>query len=1033
MGDGGFLMAELYVKMLGSPSVQVDGQSVAFPYRKADALLYYLIFRKKAARSELAGLLWADSDSASALKNLRHAIYTIRKGLGFEVFLPGHSAMLELDPAVVIHCDACEFLEDESLCELQGEFLEGFSIQNCGLFEDWLTAQRNLLHTQYLKRLLAAEKAAFRSGDLAGAEQLGLKYVQLDPLEESAAVILMEVYSAQKKFRKAISVYHELYQNLSAELSISPLKETTALYYRIVNEWNASTYKMEEQSYHLLVGKDLALRHLLAMCNGPAAQRRAPCALIEGEAGVGKTYLLDHVLTYYDFSGWLVCRGFCYQSESSEPLTPWNAIMTTLMAELEAHHFSVPENYLKTAAGLFPCLSASFGRDYTASDLNYPVQRNYHVAQESALLIFAAVARQFPLLLIFEDIHWMDKNSVDLLAVFLRRLRNLNVTVICTTRDVYPEHVKEFLDSARRDNILECYPIHRFNREETARFVQHYLNAEPSEEMMDRIYEATGGNALLLVQLTTSMQEVPDASAIADNLENIIGYRLANLTLEERQVLDLISVFPGWASFESLSSILTRDPIDLMYLCNRLKQRILIVESTRDSSLSYSLAHEQIRSALLEQQSAAARRILHLRVAQYLESQMAHSPAPLYDRLIYHYQEGGDRFKVFQYRVLSLNAYASIYYAVLPTLTEDSDTSGPQDISHYFHTLEKELSALRAARIQPEELDRLEASLLHAKSCYCIYAGYYVEGLVALRRLVELCGILGDNTLLVRAHLQYIYYGIQIYDIQIMEKHLQAGMALLAGREQSEEYGIYLRMEGLLQTMRGQYALSRSTLQRSIDTFQHLSPGGGNRYAINIAGAYNYIAETWRLQGDYDQAFLAYDQAIIYNRSRGYYPGAAVFYTNYGVASFQKGETAIARQLFGYALETYQAAHEYSGRPIALSYLAFFEAREGRYAQAAAYIREAHQVSDQIGSPWWKGITLYQGWKIRALLKERGVQAPEFQGLWPDEARAHCRQCLDCLHRLQPLPDTPKRLETLEMEEALRQLEGGAASPSPES
>lgn len=99
--------------------------------------------------------------------------------------------------------------------------------------------------------------------------------------------------------------------------------------------------------------------------------------------------------------------------------------MTTLMAELEAHHFSVPENYLKTAAGLFPCLSASFGRDYTASDLNYPVQRNYHVAQESALLIFAAVARQFPLLLIFEDIHWMDKNSVDLLAVFLRRLRNL--------------------------------------------------------------------------------------------------------------------------------------------------------------------------------------------------------------------------------------------------------------------------------------------------------------------------------------------------------------------------------------------------------------------------------------------------------------------------------------------------------------------------------------------------------------------------------------------------------------------------------
>ena len=52
-------MAELYVKMLGSPSVQVDGQSVAFPYRKADALVYSLISRKNAARGQPAGLPWA--------------------------------------------------------------------------------------------------------------------------------------------------------------------------------------------------------------------------------------------------------------------------------------------------------------------------------------------------------------------------------------------------------------------------------------------------------------------------------------------------------------------------------------------------------------------------------------------------------------------------------------------------------------------------------------------------------------------------------------------------------------------------------------------------------------------------------------------------------------------------------------------------------------------------------------------------------------------------------------------------------------
>lgn len=1009
-------MAQLYVKMLGDPSVSVDGRKVTFAYRKADALLYYLILRKRATRNELAGLLWADSDTASALKNLRHAVYTIRKGLGLDVFSQGQWTMLELNPQVVIQCDVYQFLEEGDLSVYQGEFLSGFSIPNSSLFEDWLTEQRNLLQTKYLKSLLYAEKEAFQKRDLVLAERLGLKYVQMDPLEERAAVILMELYSEQKKFRKAIGIYHELCKNLSAELGISPLKETTALYYHIVNEWNSSTYKIEDQPYHLLVAKDAVLRSLLSMCNGPAGEHHLPCALVEGEAGVGKTYLLDHLLNYYDFSDWLVCRSFCYQSESNVALSAWNSIMMTLMSELEGRQFSVPENYLKTAAGLFPCLSASFGQEYAACDWSYPLQQNYHAAQESAMLIFAAVAKRFPILLVFEDIHWMDKSSAELLAVFLRRMRNLNITVICTSRDIYPAHVKTFLDSALRDHIMERYTISRFNREETERFVHHYCSQDPTPEQMSQIYESTGGNALLLVQLMSSLQEQPDLTDFSKNLGNIIGHRLSHLTLEERQVLDLISVFPDWAAFDSLSAILTKDTLELMYLCGQLKQRLLVQEVNREGGLYYALAHERIRSALMEKQSQAARRILHLRVAQYLESQMELGPERPYERLIYHYSEGGNRFKVFQYRVLSLNAYAGMYYAVFPMLAGDSDTRD-QNMEDYFRYLEGELAELRSGTSDWSQLDQLEMTLLHAKSCYCVYVGQYPAGLEALGRLIRLCGAAGNTALLVRAHLQLVYYGIQIWDIPVMEEHLKAGMELLADNVRSEEYGIYLRLSGLLQMMKGDYELSRSICYQSIDTFRLIAPGNDERYAINIAGAYNYIAESYRLEGNYDQAFLSYDQAIIYNRSRGYYPGAAVFYTNYGVAAFQKGEKEIARQLFLFALETYRAAHEYSGRPIALSYLAFYEAEEGRFALAADYIREAMQVSEMIGSPWWEGVTLYQCWKIRVLLEERGQESPELSALWPESPKEHCQLCLSYLRQLQP------RLETQEMEAALAELE----------
>ena len=72
-------MPELNAKLFGTPAVSVDGREITLPYKKADALLYYLILKRKTTRSELIGLLYEDTDSATALKNLRHAIYTARR------------------------------------------------------------------------------------------------------------------------------------------------------------------------------------------------------------------------------------------------------------------------------------------------------------------------------------------------------------------------------------------------------------------------------------------------------------------------------------------------------------------------------------------------------------------------------------------------------------------------------------------------------------------------------------------------------------------------------------------------------------------------------------------------------------------------------------------------------------------------------------------------------------------------------------------------------------------------------------------
>lgn len=125
--------------------------------------------------------------------------------------------------------------------------------------------------------------------------------------------------------------------------------------------------------------------------------------------------------------------------------------------------------------------------------------------------------------------------------------------------------------------------------------------------------------------------------------------------------------------------------------------------------------------------------------------------------------------------------------------------------------------------------------LLYAESRYCIHNGIYEKGCALLDRLLQRENALHDTAMLIKTHLQYIYYGVQIYRTDIIEQHLQLGMTLL-GDDVCAELAIYLRLSGLHKLMLGRYEEARETLFRSVRMFQALDPGSGGKYAINIAG-----------------------------------------------------------------------------------------------------------------------------------------------------------------------------------------------------
>lgn len=101
----------LNVTMLQTPSVTLDGVPVSFPFKRADALLYYMLVRRSATRQELISLLWESCDEATGLKNLRNTLYTLKKTLGGDFLLSPQKSLVVVNSAWEVDCDYDRFTQ----------------------------------------------------------------------------------------------------------------------------------------------------------------------------------------------------------------------------------------------------------------------------------------------------------------------------------------------------------------------------------------------------------------------------------------------------------------------------------------------------------------------------------------------------------------------------------------------------------------------------------------------------------------------------------------------------------------------------------------------------------------------------------------------------------------------------------------------------------------------------------------------------------------------------------------------------------
>src|SRR5438067_9574313 len=254
-------MSVLRLNVLGPPEVYHDGSRLSFALRKAQALLLYLAVEGGMhPRSQLAALLWRDSEPQDARTALRNALTLLRRLLAdLDPSAPAHSHLLsehellglnphapyELDLDVVqqAYQQAQRFSSvpseperaalvsqvQHALAQVRGPFLEGFWLREETGFDQWVQQHQQQWQVRLhflLERLSSLQETG---GELEPARVTLKRWLALDPLSEEASRRLMRVDLALGDASGALQVYACCRARLAEELRVKPSAETVAL------------------------------------------------------------------------------------------------------------------------------------------------------------------------------------------------------------------------------------------------------------------------------------------------------------------------------------------------------------------------------------------------------------------------------------------------------------------------------------------------------------------------------------------------------------------------------------------------------------------------------------------------------------------------------------------------------------------------------------------------------------------------------------------------------------------------------------
>lgn len=941
------------VKLLGTPSVIKDGQQIVFPYRKAEGLFYYLCVKQTISRDEAVGVFWADCAENTARKNLRDATYHLKKLLGDDVICNEGNSRISLNKDANLSVDYNE-LAAETLTDIHtGEFLEFFYVKNCLEFEDWTTEIREGLLRRYQTTMEKRIVLLSTGHDGKALMECGNSLLHKRVYDESIYMDIIRGLIRMGAYSEVESLYQKLEAALQEELGVSPDKKLTELMDEV--EILRSVHDMQtdaENEDTFFYGREAEILELREF----VAKRSAPAVLLTGEAGIGKTAILRRFQSSLcDERSFLVFYQ-CVQPESALYLKPWDDIFAQIKEYCSAIDIDSP-----------PMMPMEVDQSDT---LIHATQ--YERFAKAMLQAFLQNPKGQELIILIDDIQWMDKESLRLLNSLIFWSNRYAISIVMASRDVAGDNLRNMTSLLEAKGLLREIPVQRFTKAETSELIgKQNQSLLTLPEVIDTIYQKSGGNALFLTEILREIEHSGNTKQISAKATGMIESRLLELKPYEREVLNAISLFPRFATAEELSAILGQPKITLLKTVEHLIMHHLIRLGRTYNKMGYGFSHQIIRDYIYYGMIEEKRYILHEIIASYYEAKyLENEDIGLCPMLIYHFDCCKNTIKSYTYQLEYLKRFYAAQHEIYPTIMVE-----PNVIEQVLPRLSGEdalvelAERVRMLRQPSAEVDALRMKVEFLLGRYDLFSGAFEKGLKNIAASIAMAKRLNDSHYLMDNYLQMVFHAIQIHDLEMFDRYITECEKLL------EQYSYSSTDMITVTRLRGVYYMKKQQFPRAEEIFreiiEQLEPicRTNSSYRIGLAACYNYLGEIRQTEGDLDAALGYYLRAIDCCSDEHIVGGMGVMHSHAGYVLYTQKRFDLAQEHIEKANECFAACGALWGRAEAMSCAALLAMERGDWASAEKMIHSAQSFALRSGN----SVALFLVEEVSARFAKRGV------------------------------------------------------------